>query len=177
MALDVGGIGKGYAASEAIEVLNHRGVRRALVAVSGDLAFSGPPPGRPGWRIGLYDEDTPVAGVPRILELTHAAVSTSGSSAQHLTVDGRRYSHIIDPASGTGLVDDPTVTVIASHGLEADGLDTAISVLGGERGMELIESRPGAAALVVRRAPSGTTVHASSRLLELAARHAVAQHR
>ena len=65
-----------------------------------------------------------------MLELTNAAVSTSGSSEQHVDIGGRRYSHIIDPASGMGLVDDITVTVIAPHGLDADGLDTAVSVLG-----------------------------------------------
>ena len=86
-----------------------------------------------------------------MLELTNAAVSTSGSSEQHVDIDGRRYSHIIDPSSGMGLVDDITVTVIARHGLDADGLDTAVSVLGAERGLALIESRPGAAALIIQR--------------------------
>src|SRR6187402_1664316 len=57
MALDVGGIGKGYAASEAIEALATLGVRSALVAVSGDLAFSDAPPGERGWRIGVHSED------------------------------------------------------------------------------------------------------------------------
>ena len=106
-----------------------------------------------------------------MLELTNAAVSTSGSSEQHVDIDGRRYSHIIDPSSGMGLVDDITVTVIARHGLDADGLDTAISVLGADRGLALIESRPGAAALIIQRTATGTTVRPSSRFLELVARH------
>ena len=128
MALDVGAIGKGYAASAAIEVLDGLGVSSALVALSGDLAFSAAPPGQRGWRIAVHSGDPSIVGVPRVLELTNAAVSTSGSSEQHLDIDGRRYSHIIDPSSGMGLVDDITVTVIARHGLDADGLDTAISV-------------------------------------------------
>ena len=171
MVLDVGAIGKGYAASEAIEVLTARGVRSALVAVSGDLAFSGAPPGRRGWRVGVHAEDAPAVDLPAVLELTHAAVSTSGSSAQHVEIDGRRYSHVIDPSSGMGLVDDITVTVIAPDGLTADGLDTAVSVLGAERGLRLIESHPAAAALVVERSSSGTRFLPSSRLLDLAARH------
>src|SRR4029453_14080391 len=69
MALDVGAIGKGYAASEAIKVLDGLGVRSALVAVSGDLAFSEAPPGQRGWRIGVYSEET-LPGVPATLELT-----------------------------------------------------------------------------------------------------------
>ncbi len=170
MALDVGGIGKGYAASEALETLEALGVRSALVAVSGDLAFSAAPPGQRGWRVSVHSEDPSVVGLPQILELTHAAVSTSGSSEQHLDTGGRRYSHIIEPASGKGLVDDITVTVIARQGLDADGLDTAASVLGDERGLTLVERRPTAAALIVRRTSSGIQVRASSRFLELAKR-------
>jgi len=169
MALDAGAIGKGYAASEALEVLSARGIRSALVAVSGDLAFSGAPPGQRGWRIRIHALDPGVARVPPVLELTDAAVSTSGSSEQHLDTGGRRYSHIIDPASGMGLVDDLTVTVIARHGLDADGLDTAVSVLGRDRGLALIESRS-AAALIIERTPGGETVQVSSRFAQLAAR-------
>ena len=170
MALDVGGIGKGYAASEAIAALDGVGVRSALVAVSGDLAFSGAPPGERGWRIGVHAGDPAVLGVPGILELTNAAVSTAGSSEQHVAIGGRRYSHIIDPASGMGLVEDLTVTVVAPHGLEADGLDTAASVLGAERGLALIESHPHAAALILQHTSAGTTVRQSSKFLKLTAR-------
>src|SRR5688572_11924878 len=77
MALDVGGIGKGYAASEAIEALAALGVRSALVAVSGDLAFGDAPPGERGWRIGVHSGDPAVLGVAGALELTNGAVSTA----------------------------------------------------------------------------------------------------
>ena len=174
MALDVGAIGKGYAASAAIEVLGGLGVRSALVALSGDLAFSEAPPGQRGWRIGVHSGDPSAVSVPAVLELINAAVSTSGSGEQHVDIAGRRYSHIIDPSSGIGLVDDITVTVIARHGLDADGLDTAISILGADRGLALIESRPDASALIIRRTTAGTTVVASSRFLTLAARQRAA---
>jgi thiamine biosynthesis lipoprotein len=169
LALDVGAIGKGYAASEALDAIGDTGVRHALVAISGDLAFSQAPPGRRGWRIGIHSEAPSVTPVPRVLELSNAAVSTSGSSEQYLAVDGRRYSHVIDPSSGMGLVGDLTVTVIARHGLEADGLDTAVSVLGARRGLALIESRAGAAGLVIERSGAGVTATPSSRLLKLSA--------
>jgi thiamine biosynthesis lipoprotein len=155
-------------------VLGGLGIRSALVAVSGDLAFSDAPPGQRGWRIAVHSADSAVVAVPRVLELTNAAVSTSGSTEQHVDIDGRRYSHIIDPSSGMGLVDDITVTVIAPHGLDADGLDTAISVLGADRGLALIESCPDAAALIIRRTSAGTTALPSTRFLELAARHRAA---
>jgi FAD:protein FMN transferase len=174
MALDVGGIAKGFAASEAVEALRRLGVRHALVAVSGDLAVGDAPPGRRGWRIGVHAGEDPLDSVPAVLELTHAAVSTSGSSVQHVEIDGRRYSHIIDPATRLGLGDDETVTVIARSGLEADGLGTAISVLGPERGLALVERRPDAAALIVRRTGDGATARMCSRFRDLASRYAAA---
>jgi thiamine biosynthesis lipoprotein len=163
MALDVGGIAKGYAASEALAAIGGTRVRSAMVAISGDLAFSDAPPGTAGWRIGLHDVTGEAAGVPAIVELASAAVSTAGPAEQHLDAHGRRYSHIVDPLTGMGLTDDLTVTVVASHGLIADGLDTAISVLGVERGLALIEGRTDAAALIVRRNAAGATVLPSSR--------------
>jgi thiamine biosynthesis lipoprotein len=167
MALDVGGIGKGYAASEALEVITTRGIRSALVAVSGDLAFSAAPPAQRGWSIQIHREDVRATGVPATLELTNAAVSTSGPDEQHLDANGRRYSHVIDPTSGMGLVNDITVTVVAPHGLEADGLDTAASVLGMERGLALIESHRDAAGLILQRSNERVTASTSVRFRKL----------
>lgn len=172
MALDVGAIGKGYAASEALKVLGRRGIRSALVAVSGDLAFSDAPPGERGWHIEIHADDPALSAVPRVLELANAAVSTSGNAQQHLDAGGKRYSHVVNPSSGMGITDDITVTVIAPSGLDADGLDTAVSVVGPERGLALIESRPGVAALIVQRTDAATNVVMSSRLRKLAASHA-----
>jgi FAD:protein FMN transferase len=168
MALDVGAIGKGYAASEALAAVTRTGVRSALVAVSGDLAFSAAPPGRRGWRVRIHRGDVADPRIPAVLELTHRAVSTSGNAEQHLDADGRRFSHVIDPATRMGLTDDLTVTVIAPHGLDADGLDTAIGVLGEARGLALLESHTAAAGVVVRRTASSVTAQPSARFLALA---------
>ena len=140
MQLDLGAIGKGYAADEALAVLAKLGIHRALVAVSGDLAFGDPPPGGRGWKIG-----TP-AGT---LELANAAVSTSGDAEQHLDAGGKRYSHIVDPATAMGLTRPRTVTVVARRGIDSDGLSTAVSILGPERGLALVDGRPDAAAMIV----------------------------
>lgn len=139
MKLDLGGIAKGYAADEALAALERAGIRSALVAMSGDIACSGPPPGRRGWKIEAGGQ---------VRELSGAAVSTSGAAEQHIDSGGRRYSHIVDPRTGMGITTPVTVTVIAPHGLEADGLATAISILGRERGMALIEGRPGVSAFI-----------------------------
>ena len=163
MALDVGGIAKGYAASEALAAISNLGVRSSLIAISGDLAFSNAPPGTSGWRISVHDVPGEQGYVPQVLELTNAAISTAGPAEQHLDADGRRYSHIIDPATRMGVTEDLTVTVLARTGLVADGLDTAISVLGIARGLALIDSRHDAVALLIRRTATGVEVLPSSR--------------
>jgi thiamine biosynthesis lipoprotein len=139
MQLDVGGIAKGYAADEALAVLCKLGIKSALVAASGDLAFSDAPPGEMGWKVAIDALDRP-------LLLTNAAVSTSGSTEQNFVVNGVRYSHIIDPKTGLGLTTQITTTVIAPHGIDADGMATAINVLGPERGLVFIEKQRGVAA-------------------------------
>lgn len=163
MRLDFGGIAKGYAADEALRVLRELGCPRALVAASGDVAAGDPPPDRPGWRIEIGQSDLPAAPPPRILWLRNAAVATSGDLFQRLEIDGRRYSHILDPRTGMGLTDHGLVIVLARDATTADSLATTLSVLG-PAGLPLLERTPGAAALLLR-APEGTLESVESRRL------------
>jgi thiamine biosynthesis lipoprotein len=149
MLLDLGGIAKGYAADEALQVLRAHGIRRALVAASGDLSIGDPPPGKGGWRVGIDVPEKSNADSERVLTLRNAGVSTSGDAEQFLDAGGTRYSHIIDPKTGIGLTRSITVTIVARRGIDSDGLATAVSVLGVTRGLDLIESRSDAAALIV----------------------------
>ncbi len=160
MQLDFGGIAKGYAGDAALEVLREKGIRSALVAVSGDLACSGPPPGDRGWKIAVRPLTEDGAADPLVLVLSNAAVSTSGDAEQHLDSGGKRYSHIVDPQSSEGLTSRIGVTVVASSGIRSDGLATAVSVLGAERGMVLVEESSDAAALVA------VSVGGKARLIE-----------
>lgn len=148
MQLDVGGIGKGYAADEAIATLRSRGVQSALVNFSGELRFTGNPPGETGWRIGLKWRHGNGAEQIRTLRLRGGAVSTSGAEEQYVCVGGVRYSHIIDPRTGWALTEPITVTVIAPDGTRADGLSTAVSVLGREAGPLFIEGSDDAAVVI-----------------------------
>ena len=134
MQLDLGGIAKGYAADEALGVLRRMGIESAMIAMSGDIAVSHAPPGERGWKIRLDPFD-------RVVELADAAVSTSGDAEQFFELGGKRYSHIIDPATATALTNGATASVIAGYGIEADGLATALCVLGVDRGIELAEKR------------------------------------
>lgn len=163
MQLDVGGIAKGYAADEAIAVLRGAGVSRALVAASGDLAFSDSPPGKPGWSIGVDSLDNAGQPFTRVLVMKNAAVSTSGDAEQHLDTGGKRYSHIIDSKTGLGLTNQLTVTVVARNGTEADAAATAISVLGRDKGLAFVEGREGMAALLVDRSDHPAVVTTSRR--------------
>ncbi|MGI8962350.1 MAG: FAD:protein FMN transferase [Bryobacteraceae bacterium] len=142
MLLDAGGIAKGYAADEALTVLANLGFRSALVAASGDLAFGDAPPGKAGWKIGVDSFDRADKPFTRVLMLSNAAVSTSGSSEQHLNTVGKSYSHIIDPKTGMGLQNDLTVTAISRRGITADAAATAISVLGCKTGLAYAAGQP-----------------------------------
>ena len=153
MRLDLGGIAKGYALDEAQKVLVELGIKRSLIDAGGDIVMGGPPPKKSGWSIGVARLN-PKAQPSRYLSLANIAIATSGDTWQHVEIDGRRYSHLVDPHTGVGLADHSSVTVIAPTAMEADALASALSVLGPEAGLKLIEDIPGAAAFIIR-APSG----------------------
>jgi thiamine biosynthesis lipoprotein len=163
MRLDLGGIAKGYAVDEALKVLRQLGVTRALVAGGGDMAAGDPPPGRKGWRIELAPLDATNAPPARFVLLSHAALATSGDLFQRLEIDGKRYSHIVDPHTGIGLTDHSLVTVIAPDCITADSLTKVVSVLGPERGLRFIEATRAVAARVVRRPAEQIELHESLR--------------
>ena len=95
--------------------------------------------------------------------LANAAISTAGDAERFVIIDGRRYSHIIKPATGQAVEDRASVTVIAPDGGTADALETTVYILGPERGLKLVEETPGAAAIYVRLTPEGIKTFESSR--------------
>ena len=163
MQLDAGGIAKGYAADEAIAALRAAGISRALVAASGDLAFSDGPPGKPGWRVGIDSFDDAGQPFTRILVLANAAVSTSGDTQQHLDAEGKRYSHILDPRTGMALTNQLTITIVASTGMEADAATKVVSILDQANGLAFVDSRPGMSALIVDRSQHPAVLTSSRR--------------
>lgn len=148
MRLDLGGIAKGYAVEQALVELERLGVTRALVNASGDMAASGPPPGKAGWLVGVASLK-PSAPPTIFGHLAHQSIATSGDAFQYVEIDGQRYSHIVDPHTGLGLTRCGSVSVLASSGPEADAIASAISVLGPEKGLELARNHPHVEALVV----------------------------
>ncbi len=141
MELDLGGIAKGYAADQALDVLNKRGITSALVAAGGDIAVRNPPPGQLGWRIEIAK--LPGEKNKSILLLKNQAVSTSGDSENYVYIDGVRYSHLIDPTTGIGLTGQRSVTVIAPKGIFADAYTKVGSILPHKQALEWYSKRKG----------------------------------
>lgn len=141
MVLDLGGIAKGYAADRTVQLLKKSGFNRCLVALAGDIAVGDAPPGTDGWRIEVATRLTSKA-IPNTLMLSNCCVSTSGDTEQFMDINGVRHSHIIDPRTGMGVTNQMIVTVVAPTGAMADGLSSAISVIGpfGFTLMEALES-------------------------------------
>ncbi len=137
--LDFGGIGKGYAADEGIRVLKHFKIVRALIDAGGDLAIAQPPPNKPlGWAIeissGLKDPTK-----MQTIFLKNCGVATSGKTYRYIDHNGKRYSHIVNPKTGVGLLNHVRTTVVAENGTVADALATAFSVLGIEKSKKIVK--------------------------------------
>ena len=141
MGLDLGAVAKGWSADQALAELSRAGCPSALVDLGGDLSLGSPPPGRDAWRVS-------VGCSPRVLPLSDCAVATSGSTVQHLDIDGVRLSHVIDPRSGAALADAPCCSVVARNGATADALASAAMVLGGQAALLLMTAFPSAQVFV-----------------------------
>jgi thiamine biosynthesis lipoprotein len=152
MRLDVGGIAKGFAADEARRVLALHGIRRTLVAASGDISLGDPPPGHRGWRVQIAGLTNVV---PASVVLHNCGISTSGDLEQFVDIGNTRYSHIVSPWTGLGLTNRIQATVIARDATTTDALATALSVLGVSRGLNAVARFPGASARISEVTPQG----------------------
>jgi len=149
MQIDLGGIAKGYALDLAAEAMRKAGAQAALVEVGGDVVAAGcSPEGRP-WRVGVKHPFQ--TGLLLVLELSDRAVATSGVQQRFFEIEGRRFSHIVDPRTGQPARQAPSVTVIAQDGITADAWATALSVLSVEEGRQLLAAgtAPGVEAMWV----------------------------
>lgn len=138
LQLDVGGIGKGFTADEAINLLRNHGVTAALIDMGGDITVSDAPPETDFWVLGFSYFDKNGEEAFKKVKLKNQAVATSGDLFQYVLIDGKRYSHIIDPKSGMALSNNIQVTTIAPNGTMADAYASALSVLGIEKGKEIV---------------------------------------
>jgi thiamine biosynthesis lipoprotein len=147
MRINLGGIGKGYAVERGAAILRQRGVRHALLNAGGDSRVVGDRRGQP-WIIGVRDPRAADAVIAR-LPLVDEAISTAGDYERCFDRDGVRWHHILDPATGLPSRGIRSVTVIGPDATMTDGLDTAIFIMGVEKGMALIGRLDGYEAIVV----------------------------
>jgi len=101
------------------------------------------------------------------LLLENAAVSTSGDAEQYVEINGKRYSHIVDPRTGLGLVGRRSATVIASKGIMADSLTKVVSILDPEKSMPIIDGMADTAALLIRKTDKGEETFTSKRFVQI----------
>ncbi len=162
MRLDLGGIAKGYACDAAAQVLREHGVTRFLVAMAGDIVVGEAPPGRDDWEVrveGGVGASSP-QGAP-VLHLLNQAVSTSGDAEQFVEIDGRRYSHLVDPRTGLGSSRRIAATVVAPRGMMSDSIATALCLLSADAGLILAGRYEQVGAIIEEVAFEGTRIRST----------------
>jgi thiamine biosynthesis lipoprotein len=148
MALDLGGIAKGYAADEVKQILLDHGVDKAIVNLGGNVLTLGRKVDGSLWRIGIQDPDDGRGAYVMIVELDDTSLVTSGPYERFLELEGEIYHHILDTTTGFPVESDFTsVSIITQSSFLADALSTSVYALGYEKGMDLINSLDGVQAV------------------------------
>jgi len=147
MRIGFGGIGKGYAADRAKKILQDMGVASGIVNAAGDLTTWGTQPGGEPWTIAIADPNTklPFSYIP----IRNMSVATSGNYEKFVVIQGKRYSHTIDPKTGLPASGVKSVTVISPIAELSDALATPITVMGIEAGLHMINQMKNIACIVV----------------------------
>ena len=148
MRIGFGGIGKGYAAEKAKTVLQQMGITSGIVNAAGDLSAWGLQPNGEPWTIGIADPDAsrhPFSS----LNITNMAVATSGNYEKYVVIDGKKYSHTIDPKTGLPVSGIKSVTIIAPNAELADALATPVMVMGIKAGLHLINQLPHISCIII----------------------------
>ncbi len=149
MKIDLGALAKGYAVDMAINLIKSYDIKGALVDAGGDIRAIGKREDGKLWEIGIKHpiEKDKIIG---IINLRDSAVATSGNYERFFMLNGKRYSHIIDPRTGYPVNNQiVSVSIFSPDCLTSDSLATAITVLGEKKGMELIEKLKGVEALII----------------------------
>ncbi len=148
MRIGFGGIGKGYAAERAKHVLRQRGVHNGIVNAAGDLTVWGHQPGGKPWTIGIADPAS--ARQPfSYLTVTNMAIATSGNYEKYVMIDGRKYSHTIDPKTGLPVHGIKSVTVFSPNAEIADAMATPVMIMGIQVGLDLINQIKGLSCIII----------------------------
>lgn len=149
--VDLSTIAKGYGVDQVAELLESKGIRHYLVEIGGEMRVSGQKASGQAWRIAIEKPVSEQRAVQRVLSIGNNAIATSGDYRNYYEQDGVRYSHLIDPRNGYPIKHNlVSVTVVDASSMRADGLATALNVMGKDQALALAEAE-GIAALLITR--------------------------
>lgn len=148
MRIGFGGIGKGYAADKAKLLLQQKGIKSGVVNAAGDLAAWGHLPGGRPWTIGIADPDSKEHPFSQ-LAIPNMAVATSGNYEKYALIDGKKYSHTIDPKTGFPVSGIKSVSIICPSAELADAMATPVMVMGIRAGLDLINQMTQIACIII----------------------------
>ena len=148
MRIGFGGIGKGYAAEKAKQVLKEKGVESGIVNAAGDLTTWGTQPNGKPWTIGIADPEAAQHAFSSF-NITDIAVATSGNYEKFVVIDGKKYSHTIDPKTGFPVSGIKSVTIINQNAEIADAMATPVMIMGIKVGLDMVNQIKGLACIII----------------------------
>jgi thiamine biosynthesis lipoprotein len=148
MRIGFGGIGKGYAAERAKLILKQKDVKSGIVNASGDLTVWGHQPDGQDWTIGIADPNA--AHQPfSYLSITNMAIATSGNYEKYVMIDGKKYSHTINPKTGLPVSGIKSVTIFSPNAEIADAMATPVMIMGIKVGLDMINQIKGISCIII----------------------------
>lgn len=165
VSLALGAIAKGYGVDAIARILEDEGYENWFVEIGGEVDVKGLNPDGMPWRVGIqYPSTNPFDdSLQGVLHMTKGAVATSGNYRNYREDNGVFYTHILDPRSGRSVISNvASVSVFASNCTDADGIATALFVMGAEEGLKWVEQQPGIEALFLVRGQGGEIIEKNS---------------
>jgi len=160
MRIGFGGIGKGYAAEMAKILLQRKGIESGIVNAAGDLTAWGYQPDGSPWTIGVADPNASRHAFS-YLQITNTSVATSGNYEKYVMINGKKYSHTIDPKTGLPVTGIKSVTIICPNAEIADAMATPVMIMGIRVGLDLINQVKGIECIIV---DDHDTIHTSKNI-------------
>ena len=148
MRIGFGGIGKGYAAERAKMVMKQQGAQSGIVNASGDLTAWGQQPDGSNWTVGVVNPDLKNEAFS-YMSITGLAVATSGNYEKYAVIDGKKYSHTINPRTGLPVSGIKSVTIISTNAEIADAMATPVMIMGIRAGLDMVNQIKDLEAIII----------------------------
>lgn len=150
MIIDLGGIAKGYAADEIVEILKENGINHAIVDLGGNVYTLGSKVDGSPWKVGVQDPFNPRGDIIGHLPIINKSVVTSGIYERYLEEDGKKYHHILNPADGYPFNNEIAgVTIVSDYSIDGDALSTSVFSKGIEEGLSFVDGLEGIEAIFI----------------------------